>query len=219
MGKNYTHILLDLDGTITDSMPGITRSVQYALEHMGIHVEDTNTLRRFIGPPLRDSFRDYYHFNDAQTSVALAQYRERYEEKGMFESQVYNGIPALLEELRNGGKTIMLATSKPEVYAKQILEHFGIHSYFSFVGGADLEGRRDHKADVLRHVLAHFPEIDPENMVMVGDRHHDIDGAKALQIDAIGVLYGYGNLPELQKAGATYIAKDVEDLKRLLLNN
>lgn len=219
MRKKYTHILLDLDGTLTDSMPGITRSVQYALEHFGIHVEDTNTLRRFIGPPLRDSFRDYYHFDESQTERAVAQYRERYEAKGMFESEVYEGIPALLEELRRSGKTIMLATSKPEINARQILEHFGIDPFFSFVGGADLEGRREHKADVLRHILAHFPEVNPENMVMVGDRHHDIDGAKTVQIDAIGVLYGYGNLAELQEAGATHIAKDVTDLKRLLLEN
>lgn len=214
MKRNY--ILFDLDGTLTDSSEGITNAVVYALEYYGIH-EDKKHLKKFIGPPLRDSFQEYYGFSTQRAAEAVEKYREYYNAGGMFENQVYPGIPRLLHRLNGAGKTLIVATSKPEGMAREILEHFGLASCFYDIQGADLEGTREKKEDVIRYVLEKQGITDTEDVVMVGDRRHDVEGAAAFGIPCIGVLYGFGSRKELERAKARWIAEDVEMLERLLL--
>ncbi|HEM4667991.1 TPA: HAD family hydrolase [Streptococcus suis] len=212
----YQTILFDLDGTLTDSGQGILNSVAYALEKMGIEEPDTANLNRFIGPPLYESFSRFYQLNPEDTQSAVDTFRVYFKEKGMFENQLYPGIIPLLEELRTAGKTLVIATSKPEIFAKQILEHFGIAHYFDIIAGASLDSSRISKADVIGYAINQL-EAFPKHAVMIGDMEHDIEGARMHQLPAIGVLYGYGNKQEFEKAGATMIVETVQDLKRVLL--
>ncbi|HEM2743045.1 TPA: HAD family hydrolase [Streptococcus suis] len=212
----YQTILFDLDGTLTDSGQGILNSVAYALEKMGIEEPDTANLNRFIGPPLYESFSRFYQLSPEDTQSAVDAFRVYFKEKGMFENQLYPEIIPLLEELRTAGKTLVIATSKPEIFAKQILEHFGIAHYFDVIAGASLDSSRISKADVIGYAINQL-EAFPNNAVMIGDREHDIEGARRHQLPAIGVLYGYGSKQEFEKAGATMIVETVQDLKRVLL--
>ncbi|CYU95198.1 HAD family hydrolase [Streptococcus suis] len=212
----YQTILFDLDGTLTDSGQGILNSVAYALEKMGIEEPDTANLNRFIGPPLYESFSRFYQLSPEDTQSAVDAFRVYFKEKGMFENQLYPGIFSLLEELRTAGKTLVIATSKPEIFAKQILEHFGIAHYFDVIAGASLDSSRISKADVIGYAINQL-EAFPKHAVMIGDREHDIEGARMHQLPAIGVLYGYGSKQEFEKAGATMIVETVQDLKRVLL--
>ncbi|HEL1567143.1 TPA: HAD family hydrolase [Streptococcus suis] len=212
----YQTILFDLDGTLTDSGQGILNSVAYALEKMGIEEPDTANLNRFIGPPLYESFSRFYQLSPEDTQSAVDAFRVYFKEKGMFENQLYSGIFPLLEELRTAGKTLVIATSKPEIFAKQILEHFGIAHYFDVIAGASLDSSRISKADVIGYAINQL-EAFPKHAVMIGDREHDIEGARMHQLPAIGVLYGYGSKQEFEKAGATMIVETVQDLKRVLL--
>lgn len=212
----YQTILFDLDGTLTDSGQGILNSVAYALEKMGIEEPDTANLNRFIGPPLYESFSRFYQLSPEDTQSAVDAFRVYFKEKGMFENQLYPGIIPLLEELRTAGKTLVIATSKPEIFAKQILEHFGISHYFDVIAGASLDSSRISKADVIGYAINQL-EAFPKHAVMIGDREHDIEGARRHQLPAIGVLYGYGSKQEFEKAGATMIVETVQDLKRVLL--
>ncbi len=216
MKKPYRHLLLDLDGTLTDPAEGITKSVAYALQHFGIEVQDLSTLHPFIGPPLVDSFQEFYHFSPQQVQEALVKYREYFSQQGLYENEIYVGIKDFLRQANEAGLKLYLATSKPEVFARQILEHFGILNEFVFVGGALLDSSRNAKADVIRYVLSSCKLTPQDDMVMVGDRKHDILGAKAVGIDSVGVLYGYGSYEELSAAGATYVVKDINELKELL---
>ncbi|HFI0216857.1 TPA: HAD family hydrolase [Streptococcus suis] len=212
----YQTILFDLDGTLTDSGQGILNSVAYALEKMGIEEPDTANLNRFIGPPLYESFSRFYQLSPEDTQSAVDAFRVYFKEKGMFENQLYPGIIPLLEELRTAGKTLVIATSKPEIFAKQILEHFGIAHYFDVIAGASLDSSRISKADVIGYAINQL-EAFPKHAVMIGDREHDVEGARMHQLPAIGVLYGYGSKQEFEKAGATMIVETVQDLKKVLL--
>lgn len=218
MNKHYKYILLDLDGTLTDPMEGITKSVQYALNHFGIHVDNLCDLCKFIGPPLKESFIKYYNLTDAEANEALVKYRERFKDTGIFENKIYDGIDALLSKLTESGKVILLASSKPTVFVERILIHFELRKYFSFVGGSNLDGTRVHKEEVIAYVLSGAGIRDVSQAVMVGDREFDITGAKKHGLDSVGVLYGYGDFKELYNAGATYIVKDVNELTALLLD-
>ncbi len=213
--KNYDVVLFDLDGTVTDPVLGITNSVMYALKRYGIEEKRENLLR-FIGPPLHESFEKYYGFSPEKAQEAVEVYREYFAPKGLFENEVYEGMEALLKKLKKAGKKVLLATSKPEVYAVKILEHFGLAEYFDFIGGALLDKSRLGKADVIEYVFK-STGLPKENAVMVGDREHDIIGAKSHNIDSIGVLYGYGSKEELTAAGATYIAESTAALSKILL--
>lgn len=212
----YKYLLFDLDGTLTDPAEGITRAVSHALSHFGIHIEDRTTLYPFIGPPLKDSFRDFYGFSDAQIPIAEDKYREYFAEKGIFENKIYPGIKELLAGLKENGARILLATSKPDVFAERILEYFHIREFFDFVGGATMDGTRSAKKDVVRYTLASGGIKDPTEAVMIGDRRHDIEGARANGLDSVGVLWGYGDEEEFQKAGATYVAQNIKGLFSLL---
>lgn len=212
------YLLFDLDGTLSDPKVGITRSVQYALEAFGIHVENPDDLCHFIGPPLRESFMKYYGMDESGAEAAVAKYREYFADKGIFENELYDGIPAMLESLRSHGKTLLLATSKPTVFAERILVHFGIEGFFSFIGGSELDGRRSKKDEVIDYVLQENRITALDSAIMVGDREHDIIGAVKTGIQSIGVLYGYGGYDELAKAGATKIVGTVAELQEALLN-
>ncbi len=215
--KQYKYLLFDLDGTITDSETGITRCVAYALNCFGIQVNDLRELSPFIGPPLLDSFKDFYNFTDEQATVAVAKYRERYADKGILENELYPGIEELLADAQKNGKTVILATSKPEIFAKRILDHFGLSDYFSFVAGSGLDGSLHTKTDVINYILQSNQITNLESVVMIGDRKHDIIGAKNVGIDSIGVLYGFGDYKELSDAGADHIAENIPALRKLLL--
>lgn len=206
-------ILFDLDGTLTDSGEGITKSVQYALEKLGITEENPDNLRCFVGPPLQESFMSYSGLDEEQTKQAVAFYRERFSKVGMFENSLYPMIPELLELLKINDKILGVASSKPEVYVKQILEYFGIAQYFDTIVGSELDGTRSRKAEVIEDALARLHMQNARDKVlMVGDREQDVAGAKSCGLQCIGVAYGYGSREELEKAGAVYIAETVEDL-------
>ena len=213
-----THILFDLDGTLTDPGMGITNSVAHALAHFGITVTDRTELYRFIGPPLMDSFMDYYGFTEEQAQEAVKVYRAYFADRGWAENTVYEGIEPLLAELTAAGKVLLVATSKPQVFAERILHHFGLARYFTHICGVALQASRGYsKADVICEALDKAGVNDLSTAVMVGDRHHDIDGAKAVGVESVGVLYGYGDRTEHEKAGADAIAESVEALRALLL--
>lgn len=214
MQKRY--ILFDLDGTLTDSREGIVNSIVHALDHYGIQVEDRDSLRPFLGPPLAESFQRYFDFSAEQALEAVGYYREYFAVKGLFENRVYEGVEELVKNLQNRGYKLFLATSKPEVFAKQIMDHFGLSSYFTFIGGATLDESRLKKADVIRYVLEENQITDMSEVIMVGDRNQDVWGAKQNGIDVIGVLYGYGSLEELKEAGADAIADVPDDVMEIL---
>ncbi|MGN1060066.1 MAG: HAD-IA family hydrolase [Clostridia bacterium] len=197
-------------------MVGITKSVQYALRSFGILENSLEKLTQFIGLPLTDSFREFYGFSEAQALEALQQYRAYFSKTGIFENQVYEGIPALLAALKAQNRRVYLATSKPTVYAQRILEHFHLIGYVDFTGGSELSGERVEKQDVIEYVLQENG-IQRENAVMVGDRKFDIEGGRAAGISTIGVLYGYGSREELTDAGADRLAATVPALSELLL--
>ena len=212
------YILIDLDGTITDSGEGITKSAQYALRKLGIDIEDLKSLRKFIGPPLRDSFMEFYHFDKEKANEAVKIYREYYEEKGIFENEVYDGIKEMCQRLSSTGKKLIVATSKPEVFAKRIMEHFDLAKYFTSICGSTMDGSREKKGDVIRYTLEKNHITDLNQAVMVGDRFHDVIGAKENGLASIGVLYGFGSRKELEDAGAGQIAETVKDLEKILMN-
>ena len=213
-----TYILFDLDGTLTDPGMGITNSVMHALTHFGITVTDRSDLYRFIGPPLMDSFMEYYGLTEEQAVEAVRVYREYFADKGWAENTVYSGIEALLADLVAAGKMLLVATSKPQIFAERILVHFGLDKYFTHICGVALQAPRGYsKADVIRDALDRAGVSDLTTAVMVGDRHHDIDGAKVVGMDSIGVLYGYGDREEHEAAGADAIAESVAELKAMLL--
>lgn len=217
MNNNFEYILFDLDGTITDSGEGITKSVQYALNSFDILVDNLEDLNKFIGPPLKDSFKRYYNFDDEKAELGLKRYREYYADKGIYENNLYDGIVELLDALVKNNKKIILATSKPELYAKQILEYFKIDKYFDFVAGADFEETRVKKGDIIKYALEGAKISELSKVIMVGDREHDIIGAKENNIKSIGVLYGYGDVVELTQARAEYIVKTPNELLNTLL--
>lgn len=215
--KEYQAILFDLDGTLTDPGVGITNSVAHALKKYSIEVNDRTELYKFIGPPLWESFEKYCGFSKEEAKAAVEYYREYYRKKGVFENLVYDGIKGLLDNLQNAGKTLIVATSKPEVFAKQILEHFKIAKYFTYIAGANLDGTRVKKDEVIQYALDANGVSDKSKVIMIGDREHDIIGAKKVGVDSIGVLFGYGSREELEHAQATYMVEKVEEILSLLL--
>lgn len=210
-------ILFDLDGTLTDSKTGIINSARYALTQMGITVADPKKLLSFVGPPLHDSFREFYGLNEKQVEQAIFFYRQRFAPIGIFENSVYPGIPELLTKLMRLGKRLFIATSKAEVFAKQVAEHFQLRQYFEAVVGSNLDGTRTAKADVIGYLVATYGlGSSRAQIVMVGDRKHDLIGAQANRIDAIGVTYGYGTAEELRQHEPKALAGSVAELGDLL---
>lgn len=212
----HKYILFDLDGTLTDPGLGITNAVMYALKKFNIEVPDRSELYKFIGPPLLESFEKYYGMTQEQSQMALQYYREYFKPYGLYENTVYDGIEELLVTLKSQGKKLILATSKPEPFAVEILRYFGLDKYFDFVAGATMDEKRVRKADVIAYALERCEVTELTDAIMIGDREHDVLGAKEVGLRCIGVLYGYGDLEELENAGADYIAKKPGDILKIL---
>ncbi|MFK7905038.1 MAG: HAD family hydrolase [Chitinophagales bacterium] len=215
--SNYSTILFDLDGTLTDPKIGVTKAIQYALKRFDIEVVNPDELQKFIGPALIDSFQKYYSLSPKDASKAVDYYREYYSEKGVYENEVYAGIPALLKELKSLGKTLAVATAKPTFYANIVLEHFDLAHFFTEIVGSNLDNTRNKKVEIISHVLQQLKVKADFNVLMIGDREYDILGAKACGIDSIGVMYGYGSLEELKQAEPKCIVGTVEELTGILL--
>lgn len=213
----YDHILFDLDGTLTEPKIGITKSVQYALAKFNIYEDSLDKLTPFIGPPLLESFMEFYNFSEDDARKAIEYYRERFSKVGMYENAVFEGIPEMLAELRRLGKKLVVATSKPTVYSVKILEHFNLYQYFDAVIGSNLDGSRVEKSEVIEAVLVELGDIDRSRTIMVGDRKHDVMGARANGLKVIAVAYGYGTPEELREAEPDNIAASVAELKELLV--
>lgn len=212
------YIFLDLDGTITDSREGITKCLEYALNYFGIEVEDRAELEQFIGPPLEQSFREGFGFEPEKVKLAVEKYRERFLPVGMFENRVYDGMEDALQKLKEAGKVLIVATSKPEHMAIKILEHFGLDGYFDDICGSDEEQNRTKKDEVIRYALEKHGLTDLSDVLMVGDRKFDVIGAEKCGLKCMGVLYGFGDREELETAGAAYIAETVEDMARIIVS-
>lgn len=213
----YPVVLFDLDGTLTDPRLGITRSVQHALESLGIVESDPDRLLPFIGPPLLESFQRTYGLSVPEALRAIDAYREYFSRTGIFENAVYPGIEGLLQSLADHGVRLFVATSKPEVFADRILEHFRLRGFFSRVVGTPLDHNTVSKADVVASVLADLPPTLRRGAVLVGDREHDVLGARANHIASIAVTYGYGSIEELRAAHPTHIVGSVRELAEHLL--
>lgn len=214
--KAYNTVLFDLDGTISDSGEGITNSVKYSLKKFGIIETDYEKLKKFVGPPLYASYEKYYGFSHEEAIKAVEYYREYYNAGGIFELRIYDGIIDLLKYLKKSGKKIILATSKPEIYAEKIAKKFGFYELFDNISGALLDGSRIEKDDIIRYALERVGESDISKCIMIGDRSYDVLGAKAFNMDSIGVTWGYGDRAELEAAGATYIVDKAEEIKEII---
>ena len=213
---DYSHILFDLDGTLTDPGVGITRSVAYALKKAGIDVEDLSTLYPFIGPPLVDSFMRFTHMTLEQARQGVADYREYFVPTGMYENEVYPGVRDMLQTLEKSGKTLIVATSKPEPFARRILEHFSLAPYFSLICGSSLDETRTRKGEVIAYALKRAGNPPAARCVMVGDREHDVLGARENGLACVGVTYGYGSETELTAAGAAHLCDAPQAVARWL---
>lgn len=213
----YKVILFDLDGTLSDPKVGITKSVQYALQKMNIVEPDIDKLECFIGPPLQVSFAEYYDFDEKNTQKAIELYRERFKEMGMFENELYSNIALLLKSLKEQQFTLVVATSKPTVFAEQILKYFNIDQYFELIVGSNLDGTRASKTEIIQYILDKYQEHKLSDFIMIGDRKHDIIGANNTGINSIGVTYGYGSFEELSHSNPTHIVKSVSQLKDILM--
>lgn len=211
--KDY--IFFDLDGTLTDPGIGITNCVMYALEKMGKNIPQRESLYVFIGPPLLDSFQEYTGMTEEEAREAIRLYRERFRTVGLFENTPYEGIEVALEEIKKTGKKLFVATSKPEEFAVRILDHFDLSKYFDLICGASMDENRSTKDAVIAYALDKIG-CKSEDVLMIGDRHHDILGAAVHGIDAAGVLWGYGSKEEFEKAGAKYILKTIDDMVSLI---
>ncbi len=213
----YRHCLFDLDGTLTDPAEGICGCIQYALEKGGYDVGPKEKYFPWIGPPLLLSFEVYLGVDAAESARLLTLYRERFSTVGLFENSVYPGIPELLRDLKAAGAHIIVATGKPTIYSRQILEHFGLLPYVDFVSGTSLDNEPLDKCGVIAEGMRRLGITESAECVMIGDRDHDVFGAKMSRMDSVGVLYGYGSREELESAGAAYLAENVEALRKLLL--
>lgn len=217
--KTYKYVLFDLDGTLTDPKLGITQCVQYALSKFNIHVNDLEELTCFIGPPLENSFQEYYGMTFDKAREAVEFYRERFRTKGMYENEVLEGVKELLEALKQEGFKLYIATSKPTIFATEILKYFNLDSYFISIIGSNLDGTRSTKQEIIEFILDSISEsFSKSEVIMIGDRKHDINGANAVGIDSIGVTFGYGSEEELLNASPTYISKNIQEVLSVLLS-
>ena len=215
----YNLILFDLDGTLTDPKEGITNCVKYALGHFGIEEHNEKKLLKFIGPPLIDSFKDFYGFSEDDAHLAIKKYRERFSTIGILENSVMDGAVELLSYLKNSGKKIALATSKPILFAERITEKYGLSEYFDYQVGAEMDGTRNYKNEVISYILELSGEKNLSSVIMVGDRKQDILGAKKCNIASIGVKCGYAEESELEEAGADFIFDDLKKTLEFFKNN
>lgn len=218
----FNYILFDLDGTLTDPKLGITSSVQYALRALGIEEPSLDKLEPFIGPPLADSFREFYGLDEGQVKTAIVKYRERFNDRGIYENEIYPGIAEMLAALKASGKKLSIASSKPTQFVERILDYFDIRTYFDVIIGSNMDGTRSKKEEVVEEALRQMlpSEMTPAEkkaaVVMVGDRRFDIEGAREHGITSVGVSFGYAPEGELEQAGADHIVDTVNALLEVL---
>lgn len=215
----YQYLLFDLDGTLTNPKEGITRSVQHALRHFGIEVADPDTLTPYIGPPLIPSFIEFHGLTQEQAPEALQVYRQRFSTVGLFENEVLNGVPEMLRALKQNGRFVAVASSKPEPYVIRILEHFDLLQYFDEVVGASMDEKRSAKKDIIEEALRRMGKAPGDrDILMIGDRMHDVEGAQLCGLDSLGIYTGFAPEGELEDAGATYVFHTIRDMADFLLN-
>lgn len=214
--KKYDVIIFDLDGTLSNSGEGIMKSVQYALDKLNIKEENLENLKHFVGPPMKIEFMKSYGFTEEQAIEAVRIYRERYTPIGIYETSLYDGIPELLDKLKEAGKIIAIATSKPQPMAEEVLRYLKIDRYFDFVMGADLMGGKQTKAEVLKALFEVLPIKEKSKMLMVGDTRYDVQGAKEVHIDCVGVSYGYGKKSEMLDGGAIAVTDTALELLKYI---
>ncbi len=210
------YILFDLDGTLTDSAPGIMNSFRHTIKHYGLPDQTDTELKRYVGPPLMESFSRYFGFNEEKSQEAVSVYRSYFAEKGLFENDVYEGIPEALTKLKEAGFILAVSTSKPEVYAKRILEHFKLDGFFATVCGIPLGDESMTKAQVIAETLERLGVNGEDSVLMVGDRDYDVKGARRNGIECLGVLFGYGSREELAGAGAVACAETPAEMADLI---
>ena len=213
----FDYLFFDLDGTLTDPALGITNSFKHALKYFGIEIPSYETLCTFIGPPLPETFKTQFGFSEEKAAEGVKKYREYFAETGLLENSVYPGIPELLDKLKKKKKKLVVATSKPEEYSVRIIEHFGLSQYFENVCGSLMDESRSKKDEVIAYAIERNGISDKSKILMIGDRKHDILGAKKVGLKSCGVLFGYGSLEELQTAGADFIAQNIKELKEICL--
>ena len=214
---HYQNVLFDLDGTLTDPREGITRSIQYGLSKMGIEEPDLHKLEHFIGPPLLQAFMEFYAFSEAQAWEAVGFYRERFSVTGLYENRVFDGVTPLLEELVGQGRQLYIATSKPQIYAREIARHFDFAKHFNVIYGSELDGTRTNKIELIAHLVAE-EGLDPAQTLMIGDRKHDLIGASQNGLDAAAVGYGFGSFEELSSHAPTYHFETLAQLHQAFKN-
>lgn len=213
-----SHLLFDLDGTLTNPKEGITKCVQYALHAFGIEEPDLEKLVPFIGPPLRQSFMEFYGFSEEDAIKAVDSYRERFSTIGLFENFPYPGIAAMLQKLQAQGKILAVASSKPTVFVHQILEKFALAQYFTVIEGSNMDGSRVDKKEVIAEVLQQLGNPPADQLLMIGDRKFDVIGAREMGFACVGVRFGFAALGELEDSGAIYVAETVQELQEYLLS-
>ncbi len=215
----FENILFDLDGTIIKSDRGVTIGIERSLKAIGVDVGDKSTLLKFLGPPMYESYTKYYNITDEEYSKALDVFHDYYRSKGIFECEIYAGIEKTFARLKEAGAKLYVATSKPEREARRIIEHFNLEKYFDFIGGSDGDHGTDRctKTAVMEYVLDKVNIQDKSKVLMVGDRFHDIEGAKNLGVSCLSVLYGYGNLKEFEKYKTDYIVESTEDIADFII--
>ena len=208
----YRYAFFDLDGTVIDSSPGIFNSIRYTANKMGLVPPSNEQMRSFIGPPVVKSFARHYNLPEELAVTTIHIYREYYSVTGVLECELYDGIRTLIDELNAKGVKCVLATCKPQIYAEQILAHLGIRESFAFVSGPELDGTRGEKHEVINHAIEHLEIADRSEILMIGDRNNDMLGAGRAEVDAAGVLWGFGDTEELQSTGAKYLCKTPSEL-------
>ncbi|MBE6547445.1 MAG: HAD family hydrolase [Ruminococcaceae bacterium] len=214
----YKYIIFDLDGTLTDPYEGITNSIKYAMKVMDKPIPADCDLALFIGPPLYYSFEHYTKLTAEESVRAVDEYRVYYKDRGLYENKIYDGIADLLRDIRGGSGMALVGTSKPQVFAEEVLRDVKIHQYFNAISGADMKEAHSSKEEIIRRslMLAGISEDEYKYCLMVGDRKFDVEGAKLCGIHSVGVTWGYGDRAELEAEGATYVVDAVEELKNII---
>ena len=215
--SNFKCVLMDLDGTLFDTSEGIMECYKMGLEKFGIFVKDNSELRKVMGPSLYISYRDFYGLDEVQVKEAVRIYREHYNGGGIYKCRMYEGMENTLKLLKANNLKVGVATSKPQVMAEKILNHFGLNEYFDTICGAELDGSRSDKVELINAALKQIGFTDKNEVVMVGDRFYDIKGAISAGVHSIGVAYGFGTKEELAEAGAEYIVEAPEDILKIVL--
>ena len=214
--QQFSHIIFDLDGTLTDNTSGIINSLKYALDRMQIKNYPDDNLDRFIGPPLQWGFSELFGLNEKNTKLAVEHFREYYSQNGWHQNEPYDGVSELLAELDQQGKRLYIATSKLEKYARQIVEHFEFDKYITALKGADYNGKKAEKTTIITDLMNSQGIMPSESVVMVGDTLFDINGGKENEISTVAVAYGFGKTDELQQAEPNYFVEDVDELYEIL---